>query len=314
MIQDTSQLRPNKQFEFWRDEVCQPWLGLRAERDDAGPFNARVELHTLGKAQLVRARLPTYRLYRESAQIAQCSETAFCLHLIGSGVAHGHYAGQEYVARPGDMVLFDTGIPQASFAVEEELQSTVIHIPKKHLTRRLINAGPRPVSLSTRDSVGALLASYIRSLSETVPSIPERATEQVGDVLCDLINAAFAPEQQQQRGSIREARLTAARNLINKKLANPGFSPADVARELGVSERYVHKLFEGTGYTFGETLLAARLNACRNTLMNEREDHRSIADIAYSFGFNDLSGFYRRYRTQFGQTPRETRLSARCTF
>jgi AraC-like DNA-binding protein len=35
--------------------------------------------------------------------------------------------------------------------------------------------------------------------------------------------------------------------------------------------------------------------------------HRMIGEIAFSWGFSDLSHFSRRFRDQFGMTPSEAR-------
>jgi AraC-like DNA-binding protein len=50
-----------------------------------------------------------------------------------------------------------------------------------------------------------------------------------------------------------------------------------------------------------------RLERCRRDLLDPRLADRSIASIAFGWGFGDLSGFNRAFRAAFGATPREVR-------
>jgi AraC-like DNA-binding protein len=50
-----------------------------------------------------------------------------------------------------------------------------------------------------------------------------------------------------------------------------------------------------------------RLQPPRRDLLGPRLADRSIAAIAFGWGFGDLSGFNRAFRAAFGATPREVR-------
>jgi AraC family transcriptional regulator, positive regulator of tynA and feaB len=88
---------------------------------------------------------------------------------------------------------------------------------------------------------------------------------------------------------------------------DPELRIGKVAAHLKVSQRYVQKLFEGTGSTFSETLVSAQLDACYRALTDTRRRRRTIADIAFSSGFNELSWFHRCYKQRWSETPGDTR-------
>jgi transcriptional regulator GlxA family with amidase domain len=48
---------------------------------------------------------------------------------------------------------------------------------------------------------------------------------------------------------------------------------------------------------------------CHRDLTDPAMRHRSISEIAFAAGFNDLSHFSRSYRARYGLLPRETRGS-----
>jgi AraC family transcriptional regulator, positive regulator of tynA and feaB len=83
-----------------------------------------------------------------------------------------------------------------------------------------------------------------------------------------------------------------------------------VATRFGMSLRTLHLRFKQTGLTFGRWLLASRLDACGAELRDPQRPARSISEVAYCWGFNDLSHFNKGFRARFGMTPGQWRHSA----
>jgi acetamidase/formamidase/AraC-like DNA-binding protein len=94
---------------------------------------------------------------------------------------------------------------------------------------------------------------------------------------------------------------------IERKLGDPDITPARVAQMEGISERYLQKLFEGTGDNFTHYLRERRLQRCWADLANPAETHRSVSDIAFGCGFSDAAHFSRSFRDRFGMSPRAFR-------
>ncbi|MCL4698916.1 MAG: helix-turn-helix transcriptional regulator, partial [Burkholderiaceae bacterium] len=88
---------------------------------------------------------------------------------------------------------------------------------------------------------------------------------------------------------------------VLEHLRDPQLSVAGVAEALQLSPRYVHKLFEGQGTSLMRWVLEQRLHACRQDLA--RRGARTVADIAFDWGFSHPSHFSRAYRRRFGAAP-----------
>jgi AraC-like DNA-binding protein len=69
----------------------------------------------------------------------------------------------------------------------------------------------------------------------------------------------------------------------------------------------VQRLFEADGTTFSEFVTRLRLSRAHRILCEPASNQAAIATIAYDVGFGDLSYFNRRFRRQYGLTPREVR-------
>ena len=54
-------------------------------------------------------------------------------------------------------------------------------------------------------------------------------------------------------------------------------------------------------------IITRRLERCRRALDDPAQARRTIGDIAFSWGFSDLSRFGRRFKAEFGCAPGEYR-------
>jgi AraC-like DNA-binding protein len=99
------------------------------------------------------------------------------------------------------------------------------------------------------------------------------------------------------------ARLEGAKRHIHENLAEPHLTPASTAAALGISVRHLHLLFEPTGISFAQYVLRQRLRQCRAAFTSPMGTRRSVADIAFGWGFNSLATFYRAFEREFGLPP-----------
>ena len=106
---------------------------------------------------------------------------------------------------------------------------------------------------------------------------------------------------------MRAARLKLAKAFIVSHCERRDLSVNGVAASLNVTPRYVQRLFEADGTTFSEFLTGQRLARAHRLLCEPSSSPTAISTIAYDVGFGDLSYFNRRFRRQYGLTPREVR-------
>ena len=88
---------------------------------------------------------------------------------------------------------------------------------------------------------------------------------------------------------------------ILEHLRDPELSVARVARDLTLSVRYVHKLFEAQGQQVMQWAQGQRLQACRRELASRRS--RPVSDVAYAWGFASPSHFSRAFKRETGMSP-----------
>ncbi|ETX07443.1 GlxA family transcriptional regulator [Candidatus Entotheonella palauensis] len=99
-----------------------------------------------------------------------------------------------------------------------------------------------------------------------------------------------------------------AQQWLHEHFAEP-FSFADVARQLGMSQRTLNRRFKlATGMSPGRYVQQLRLEQARELL---RDTNLPIAEIAVSVGYQDIGYFSTLFREQMAQSPTEYRQAVR---
>ncbi|GAA6157320.1 AraC family transcriptional regulator [Pyruvatibacter sp.] len=83
---------------------------------------------------------------------------------------------------------------------------------------------------------------------------------------------------------------------------------ADVARDMGLSERTLYRRLSDEGITFREVLVEAQSTLAQELL---RDSNSSIAEIAFLTGFSEQSSFTRAFKRWAGQAPAQFRQQPR---
>ena len=84
-----------------------------------------------------------------------------------------------------------------------------------------------------------------------------------------------------------------------------------MAAAAGVSVRQLHLLFEPTGESFARYVQRRRLEEVAGGARRPGGAGRTVAEIAFAWGFADLTTFYRAFRRAYGAAPGELRPARR---
>jgi AraC-like DNA-binding protein len=98
--------------------------------------------------------------------------------------------------------------------------------------------------------------------------------------------------------------------ISSRPIFNTDLDATLVAAAVQITPRYVHRLFEGSGETFGQYVLRRRLDETAHRLRDPAHASRSAMEVAFDCGFTDASYFGRCFRRRFGMTPGDYRRSA----
>jgi AraC-like DNA-binding protein len=170
----------------------------------------------------------------------------------------------------------------------------------------------RPVAVREGSPLGSLLGAAFDAAAAQIPLLSSDLGDAVLQNLSGLVALACGASEEGRwsgREAVSAARLEAAKRYIEQHLAEPDLKPGTAAVALGISLRQLHLLFEPTGISFAQYVTQRRLLQCRAVLSGPMGVARSVTDIAFGWGFSNLTTFYRAFRREFGMAPGELRAS-----
>jgi AraC family transcriptional regulator, positive regulator of tynA and feaB len=206
-------------------------------------------------------------------------------------------------AAAGELVLLDSTRPVTLVGVQQA-QWLGLQLPRQNLVSHL---GFEPQG-GTRGRGQGQAARILSQLALDPVSDAEPAVASADDymrlVVYDLLGALFAPPAPlcSRHTDKLFARVC---GIIKDRFADPDISPSEVAAEMGISLRYLQKLFTVRGSTCGRYISSLRLDHAAHLIERRAltKTGQPLSDIAYACGFRDYTHFARGFRERFGSTP-----------
>jgi AraC-like DNA-binding protein len=141
----------------------------------------------------------------------------------------------------------------------------------------------------------------------TCSSLKPSDCEQLGRQLAALAQMTISVDDSAAAPDMRESRRLAILAFIDRHLGDPALDVARIGREFSISNRTIHKLFEGESLTVVRAIWDRRLEQCRKEMVDPAMMARSITEIAHYWAFSDSQHFSRAFKQRFGITPRDYR-------
>ena len=296
---------PSKRLDYWIGAICEGFLEMTATTPVAAAFESSLENAQLGSIGVNRVRGSAQDVYRTQSAIRRSRANYYYLLCKTDGAWSVAQNGRMAGVKPGDVVLVDSRqpyefhFPISSDTVSLELTPSWVESWLPDPTRIV----GRPIDGDA--GWGRALSGFVREMS------PELAIARPlpAHIMVDQLGALLALASGTEPGDATEtsSALAAVKNSIvdavAERYAEPGLSAATIARDLGISERTLHRSLSRGGVTFASLLRDTRMAAAKRMLSEPRFDKHSIAGIGLRVGFSDPSHFIRQCRGRLGLTP-----------
>ena len=307
----TDVIPANDRLAVWREVIGRQYMSLDIEPVPSFDFRAQIKLHNLPPTRVaVLQSTPTkYVRTRQHAQAGNADFTFVCPAQDG----FRFYRDEHEVAFGAGEALLLCNSGVGTIEVPEDGQAITVSINGTALRAavRDLDDG-RPHRLRADSLPLKLVTAYLGSILQSA-ALDRPLGHLVNTHLTDLIALALRPtaetRERARMGAVQAARLAAIRQDVAANLQQLSLSAKSMARRHGVSERYVHLLFEHSGTSFARFIVHERLRRALTMLLDPACDMMRISDIAFAVGFSDLTAFNRAFRRRYGDTPRAIRRS-----
>jgi AraC-like DNA-binding protein len=307
----TDDLPPRDREQYWLDVFATQVMRVTpGDRLDLTTFRAEVDIHAVARFTLYDFETSHASGRRTAADLSRDNSDRFCLMQSYRArlytAAPTRATAAEVRLAPGDFCISSCEWPY-EWKTQGGTSAGGLLIPHRVLSPLL--AGGRltgPVPVPAGSPIGSLLGAAFEAAATQLPLLSPDLGDAVLQNLCGLVALACGASEEGRwsaRDSLRAARLESAKRHIEQHLAEPGLTPSSTAAALGISVRHLHLLFEPTGASFAQHVARRRLLQCRAALASPAGTGRSVADIAFGWGFNSLATFYRAFLREFGVPP-----------
>jgi AraC-like DNA-binding protein len=302
----TASIPVGERLAAWRRAYIETFIPCHIESNSDEPFWSELASMPVGPVILGSVSGSPKTCYVEKSAAERCAD-GLTIEMIWRGEKTCSQGQRSSEATAGEAFVYYNRLPSTE----------VSHVATEIRTIKIADAAIRGrfgdterfsgVKLSSQIPELRILANYVQSLGFVGDLAEAPVREMVGGHVIDLVAAALARiDGKKSRGDlhcIKAARLAAIRRLVEGAFTEPTFDTRHAAQRLGISERYIQKLFEETGVTFSDYVTERRLRDARDKLLDQQLHDRKIQEIAWSAGFSDVSNFNRLFRRRFGEKP-----------
>lgn len=290
---DTFDFPPSTQFDAWRDHYS-PIFDLRLADGPAPKYLAEHTSWEFGGLTLTKASMPRNLLrhwrHWERPKIDDWIIVVTPSLANNPSLHSGRSLSFRSLTRPFE-----------NYGSDDEV--VTLYLPREYFYRYatiLDKIEPRLCS----SGLFSLMADHIVTLEKQICRLSERELLRAAEVTRTMVRACIGSDEGDRartRESIDSLLVKRARRIILKNIHVLGYSPSQLARDVGMSRSTLYRAFEPHGGVSAiiqqERLDAAHLRLAKMNRIG------SINQVAYDLGFCDPSAFSRAFKAHFGYSP-----------
>jgi AraC-like DNA-binding protein len=308
-IFSTDEVHPRDRFAYWHDVACRTIVEHDSHAEEPTRFAAHIRAASIGTSDAVLFGNSPMTVLHETKHLAHTRDDQIFLCKQIAGELLLEQEVRDCLLTPGSLTLLDPRLPyKGVFSRRSEL--LVWKFPRRELearmglTRDLVARRLTPI-----DGRSAFFAAYVSLVRDHIEDIPLSGAGQIESQLLDLTASAFSDGLRRKRNSSRSKTLARLnlKSAIEAHLADPTIDVATVATAAGISVSYANLVLAEEQTSLSRLILDRRLERCRVALRDPTQAHRSVSEIAYGWGFSDMTHFGRRFKQAYGVLPRDYR-------
>jgi|GEM_PF-1881701 len=306
----TADIPAREKFAYWHDVVCRNLVDLEYRLVGDRGFDASFHSTPVSDLHLCRIQASPHCAERSSTGISRSTNATLVFNFVLTGSLIAEQDGRVARLGVGDGTLCDADRPYRLHS-NEAFGIACIRITRQALARRIGHLQRLSAyNFSERSELAPMVFAYLSRLVDRAPRLGESTSLKVSQNFTELLVALVAEFAESGQPSLTEYQglaLMRVKAIVEQSLGKPDATPASIAAELKLSQRYINQLLEDEGTSLSRYMWGRRLERCAEQLRNASLRGRTVSQIAMENGFNDLSHFSKAFRNRFGLSPRDYR-------
>ena len=302
----TQHVHPRDRFDFWHDVARKDVVDHESTPVCRDTFRAELRAGSVGAIGLVSFQNSDIAVTHTSRHIAHGNaDELFVCRQFGGRIAL-EQDGRHVMLEAGDITLIDPALPyEGRFSDDSDV--LIVKVPRQLMEARLGKTREmtaRAITPCTAET--GLLSATLAMLPHHIDELSAAAEALLEPHLLDLITLSVGrvmgqhgPRTSPSRSLVR----VELRAVIEARLADRTLDASSVASAAGVSVRYANAVLADENTSIMQLIQARRLERCRQALEDPLQGGRTVSEIAYGWGFSDMTHFGRRFRAAYGVLP-----------
>ncbi len=309
---DTGSLPERDKFHYWNEVICRTVVDLDCRPVEQPHFEASIGGFDAPGLGVYDIHTHAHLVYRDKTEISRLDNDALIINYVTAGALHAEQDGRKVDLLPGDGAVSDAARPYF-LGFDRPLGCVSVKVYKSDLRQRA--GGIERItarSLARGSTLNPLVFDTLRALIRHAPTMSAPAALKAADVFKDLLAASLNEVLEGAPAPLsahRGAALLRVKAFVEQHLRDPELDAQAVARAVGLSTRYINRLFEAEGSSLARHIWHRRLACCALRLRDLAWAHVATSTIALEHGFSDSSHFSHAFRLRYGMSPRDWRAA-----
>lgn len=301
----------DKQLGAWQEIMSDVYYSVEVKRTLKQGLRGQIRQYDIANVSITTFDSDEQRVFRTQSRISRDPDDSYVFVMPVRKELYFNQAGRSGFVKPGGYVLVRTS-EFYELSCPDEFMNWTVKIPGEELRRRIPDVDDYCACRFGNNLPMAHIArQHIRSVALTFGNVNPPNAKNLSGNLIDAIGLVIGSELEAMTGvgdSHSQYRLRRRiMDHIRQNLHDPELSPKAVAEAIGISVSYLYKLFQSSDTTLGEYLSAQRLQAAYERLATFEHRKVTVAEVAYSVGFRNLSHFSRVFRDKYHCSPSAVR-------
>lgn len=276
-------------------------LDVKVGRDFRSGLLTRVDI---GDMRACTLKTDPMRTERRASRTMQNERDFYVVEMPREAPVRVAQRGRENIVRPGDFTVVN-GAEGYTFETVQHNEVHTLRIPCRSLRARLPSLDDWIAkTCESRQPLVALFLDFAASYGQHAHALPPAQRGRLEQQLLDLlVMALLGVDDTSGETSVRSAHRQRALRMIEQHFSDPALETSGVARAIGVSERYLQRIFSERQETVSAAIRNRRILEAKRLLASRAQLRLSVTQIAYSVGFSDPAYFSRVFRQTTGVSP-----------
>ena len=301
----------------WRDSFALT-VDVCFDDSEIRDFSGAISYHRLGNVLLVQRRYTSHTVIRSRQTIARTGSEKIIFHFFENGGIVGTAGNRNLSVEAGDCFIYDTASTIRIRMLAGQFIGLVI---PRRLFRESIGRSTdlHGLTLPSSEPAACIVKPMLKAVADQADRLDTRSSHAFGAALVSMVAASidtlddrleFSPKSPMRlSGTLPIATLTRLLRNIERKAADPAFTPERLAAAFDLSRATLYRKFQGVGGVAG-VIRARRATLAFKALTTKDENPPPLSTVALTCGFQNAAEMRRALHSVYGSTPAALRKSA----